>query len=226
MHQTDDGDDNGVEQTKLDGFVQRMPKWTRDALKEYIMNWVIATDQVCRFMLCKCMSISLTPNQAFEGVDHPTFRAMLRYQRPSMLELDIPHQTLVSEDVMHKADLVQFCIGQHFKVSWIPSKSSDNANVLFENIASEVLLTFDLWTSRSYDPYLGITAHYIDTPADRHSEWELKTVTLGYTVVEGNHSGANIAAHIIQVLDKYGLREKVDIYVILGATMLIYTSEH
>ena len=226
MHQTDDGDDNGVEQTKLDGFVQRMPKWTRDGLKEYIMNWVIATDQVCRFMLCKCMSISLTPNQAFEGVDHPTFRAMLRYQRPSMLELDIPHRTLVSEDVMHKADLVQFCIGQHFKVSWIPSKSSDNANVLFENIASEVLLTFDLWTSRSYDPYLGITAHYIDTPADRHSEWELKTVTLGYTVVEGNHSGANIAAHIIQVLDKYGLREKVDIYVILGATMLIYTSEH
>ena len=106
MHQTDDSDDDGAGQTKLDGFVQRTPKWTRDGLKEYIMNWVIATDQVCRFMLCKCMSISLTLNQAFEGVDHPTFRAMLRYQRPSTLELDIPHRTLVSEDVMYKADLV------------------------------------------------------------------------------------------------------------------------
>ena len=127
---------------------------------------------------------------------------------------------------MYKADLVQFRIGQHFKVSWIPSKSSDNANTHSQNIASEVSLTFDLWTSRPYDPYLGITAHYIDAPADRHSEWELKTVTLGYTVVEGNHSGANIAAHIIQELDKYGLQEKVDIYVTLGPTMLIYTSEH
>ena len=47
MPQTDDGDDDGVGQTKLDGFVQCMPKWTQDGLKEYIMNWVIATDQVC-----------------------------------------------------------------------------------------------------------------------------------------------------------------------------------
>lgn len=120
---------------------------------------------------------------------------------------------------MYKVDLVQLCIGQHFKVSWIPSKSSDNANAHFENIASDILLTFDLWTSRPYNPYLGITAHYIDAPADCPNEWELKTVTLGYTVVEGNHSGANITAHIIQELNKYGLREKVDIqYVILGPT--------
>lgn len=65
---------------------------------------------------------------------------------------------------------------------------------------------------------MGITAHYIDTPTDRRNEWELKTVTLGYTIIEGKHSGVNIAAHIIQKLDRYNFREKVDVrYVILSA---------
>lgn len=61
MHQADDGDDDGAGQMKIDGFVQRTPKSTRDGLKEYIMNWLIATDQVCRSMLYVCMINRLTP---------------------------------------------------------------------------------------------------------------------------------------------------------------------
>jgi hypothetical protein len=57
--------------------------------------------------------------------------------------------------------------------------------------------------------------HYVDAPTDHPKEWELKSETLGYILVEGNHSGANIAVHMMRVLDKYGLCEKVCTYCLL-----------
>jgi hypothetical protein len=59
------------------------------------------------------------------------------------------------------------------------------------------------------DPYLPITAHYIDS-TNGSDKWELKSELLRFTEIEGNHGGANIASVILCVIDRYDIRDKVN----------------
>jgi hypothetical protein len=81
--------------------------------------------------------------------------------------------------------------------------------MFFKNIPSKISITFDAWTSKAYDPYLAITAHYIDALSDQPLEWELKSKLIGFEELQGSHSGANIAVKVIEVLDQYDIRNKV-----------------
>ena len=38
----------------------------------------------------------------------------------------------------------------------------------------------------------------------------LKSELLGFTEIEGNHGGANIASVILHVIDRYDIRDKVN----------------
>lgn len=51
--------------------------------------------------------------------------------------------------------------------------------------------------------------HYISVPPESPNDWVLKSDLLGFTAIEGNHGGANTAATIMKVLDRYNLREKL-----------------
>lgn len=73
----------------------------------------------------------------------------------------------------------------------------------------QISLTFDGWTSGANDPYLAVTAHYIVANEDQPNDWALKSRLLGYTEIHGNHSGANTAAVILRVVDRYDIRGKV-----------------
>lgn len=70
-------------------------------------------------------------------------------------------------------------------------------------------MTFDSWTSDAQDPYLSVTAHYIYAPPEAPNEWELQHKVIGYTEIEGSHSGANTAAVILRVVDRYDIRKKI-----------------
>lgn len=78
-----------------------------------------------------------------------------------------------------------------------------------QSLPSKVSFTFDMWTSDPGDPYLSVTAHYIDAPADKPQEWELRMDQLAFKHVEGRHTGKNIANILIDIVDYYGLRGKV-----------------
>jgi hypothetical protein len=78
-----------------------------------------------------------------------------------------------------------------------------------ENMLSRVSIPFDAWTSKAYDPYLAITAHYVDAPSDQPLEWELKRKLLGFEELQGSHTGMNVAINIIEVLDQHNIRNKV-----------------
>jgi hypothetical protein len=56
-------------------------------------------------------------------------------------------------------------------------------------------------------------AHYIDAPVDKPSEWELKSKVLGFEELQGRHSGANIAAKVVEVLDQYEIRDKASSFI-------------
>ncbi|RDB19397.1 hypothetical protein Hypma_013487 [Hypsizygus marmoreus] len=56
---------------------------------------------------------------------------------------------------------------------------------------------------------MAITIHYIDAPPDKPNDWELKSELLGFTEIKGNHGGANTAATMLNVFDRYGIRSKL-----------------
>ncbi|PSR77712.1 hypothetical protein PHLCEN_2v7730, partial [Hermanssonia centrifuga] len=58
------------------------------------------------------------------------------------------------------------------------------------------------------NPYLTVTARYIDGSVEHPDSWKLHSKVIGYTIIHGDHSGANIAAVILKVLDRYGPGEK------------------
>lgn len=70
-------------------------------------------------------------------------------------------------------------------------------------------ITFDAWTSKAYDPYLAITVHYIDSPADQHDEWQLKSKILAFQELPGRHNGENLAATLAEALNRYDIQDKV-----------------
>lgn len=78
-----------------------------------------------------------------------------------------------------------------------------------QDISRQISCTFDAWTSSAYGPYLVVTAHYISSPPVQPNSWELCSRVLGFTEIEGNHSGANTAAVILRVIDHYGIQHKV-----------------
>ena len=78
-----------------------------------------------------------------------------------------------------------------------------------QDIPGQISCTFDAWMSSAYDPYLAVTAHYISSPPAQPNSWELRSRVLGFTEIEGNHSGANTAAVILRVIDRYGIQHKV-----------------
>jgi hypothetical protein len=63
--------------------------------------------------------------------------------------------------------------------------------------------------SKTGDPFLSITGHYITALPDRPNAWALKTQQLAFTPFEGHHSGSNMSKVIVRTLDHYDICEKV-----------------
>ncbi|XP_024118468.2 zinc finger BED domain-containing protein 1 [Oryzias melastigma] len=61
--------------------------------------------------------------------------------------------------------------------------------------------TSDLWSSRTSEPYLNLTIHYVDN-------WELRSATLQITYFPDDHTGELIAAGLREALESWDLNEK------------------
>lgn len=62
--------------------------------------------------------------------------------------------------------------------------------------------TADLWSSRTTEPYLSLTVHFLD------QEFDLKTRCLMTAFFPDQHNGENIAAGLSQALDAWSLQEE------------------
>lgn len=62
--------------------------------------------------------------------------------------------------------------------------------------------TSDLWSSRTSEPYLSLTIHYIN------DQWELCNATLQTTYFPEDHTGEQIAAGLREALEIWELEEK------------------
>lgn len=81
-----------------------------------------------------------------------------------------------------------------------------------KDLPGKVSFTFDTWTSEAGDPYFSMTGHYISAPKVSPQEWELKSEQLGFKHIEGNHSRANFGGVLVQIIDRYGLCQKVSMF--------------
>lgn len=140
-------------------------------------------------------------HQAFHLVDKGSFRRLLRYLRPSLSDRDIPHRTKTRDEILERAKVTIQCVKEKLK-----------------HVDSKISFTFDSWTSEPGVPFLSITAHYIDSPAGKPQEWELKTDQLSFTIINGNHSGNNIGRILIETIDNYDIRTKVGWFTADNAT--------
>uniref|UniRef100_A0A1A8S693 Uncharacterized protein n=1 Tax=Nothobranchius rachovii TaxID=451742 RepID=A0A1A8S693_9TELE len=62
--------------------------------------------------------------------------------------------------------------------------------------------TTDLWSSRTMQPYLSLTAHYINT------SWTLRSICLQTAYFPDNHTGEIIAHGLKDALSSWGLSEE------------------
>src|SRR5258708_22889199 len=76
-------------------------------------------------------------------------------------------------------------------------------------IPGKISITFETLMYRAFDPYIAITAHYIDSSTNSQSLWVLKKDLIGFFPVIGSHSGENQAHYIIECVERFGLEKKV-----------------
>ncbi|KAF7364524.1 HAT family dimerization domain-containing protein [Mycena venus] len=143
----------------------------------------------------------VTEDNAFMLVDKGPFRRLLQYFCPSLKESDIPHRTKMREEILKRTE-----------------DAEERLRSKLEDIPGQVSFTFDTWTSKTGDPFLRVTGHYIDAPVDSPEDWSVKSAQLAYTPIEGNHSGDNLSRILVRTVDRYDLRDKVGWFTADNAT--------
>jgi hypothetical protein len=68
---------------------------------------------------------------------------------------------------------------------------------------SKFSITCDVWTSKSQLSFFGITIHWID------DSWAPKETLLSFKWIEDRHTGANLARHLYDTLEFYGISERL-----------------
>jgi hypothetical protein len=146
------------------------------------------------------VKLIVADDQAYQLVDKPEFRALLMYQRPNTTERDIPHRQTVADEIYAKSLKVRGLLREQFK-----------------NNDSRISFTFDAGTSRASDPYLAVTAHWID------SAWKMHEQIIGFPEIEGPHTGANIGSILADSLAEYGLLDEEKVCVVMLAILSLLT---
>ncbi|MBW0474258.1 hypothetical protein O181_013973 [Austropuccinia psidii MF-1] len=73
-------------------------------------------------------------------------------------------------------------------------------NILSNN-NTFVSFTTDTWTSPNMRAFLAVTAHFLN------KDFSLKSVILGLIELNGDHSGASLAQHFMEILRQYNLED-------------------
>lgn len=103
--------------------------------------------------------------------------------------------------------LLEFCEpnytipGRTFFTTRLEQMFVDIKNSLQKELAltSFVALTSDIWTSSRNESYLSVTSHFID------NEWTLNHRVLTSLPVDDRHTGENIAAWLLETIEKYNV---------------------
>lgn len=68
-----------------------------------------------------------------------------------------------------------------------------------------ISLTCDTWTLEEKDAYIVLKAHYVSTAG----EWLMEDDLIGFTLLQGSHTGKNLAKIVFETCKKLGIVTKV-----------------
>ena len=121
--------------------------------------------------------------QPVQIVEHEGFKALI-----SLLE---PRYNMVSR--------------KHLQTVLLPAsfKKVQEAIKKLLSTTSTCNITLDIWSSRRMHGYMGITCHFVT------DSWEIKSLLLACSKLQGRHTGENIVAEYEEVISFYGLEDKV-----------------
>ena len=74
---------------------------------------------------------------------------------------------------------------------------------MFRNTDSKISITLDLWTSTVGTPYIGITAHWVN------SNWKLCSISLDFLECPFSHDGENLSNIVFEIVKDFGISTKI-----------------
>jgi hypothetical protein len=77
---------------------------------------------------------------------------------------------------------------------------------------SKIHLSIDTWTSDSKLPLLGICAHFVN------ADYELKAALITLPFIHGRYTGVTLSNIVLQVIQEYGIEEKVGYFMMDNAS--------
>ena len=103
-------------------------------------------------LLCiSCHTYSYIYIQSLSVVEKESFKALLNYLGQSSIPRDFPSRMTVTHEIYTKSVRVKGLLAEKFRI-----------------LDSRVSFTFDAGTSKAFDAYLTVTAHWIDDNWDLH----------------------------------------------------------
>lgn len=135
----------------------------------------------CNYAIAKFLATGMQP---YSLVDDETFRQMVKTLNP---RYTMPGRKYFSNTAVPKLYL----------------EAVEKLKGILPRSSNEYLsITCDCWTSLAGQPYLAITAHFID------SDWNLYSICLNCCYFDENHTAENIKNMVKSKLDEWGLSLK------------------
>lgn len=132
------------------------------------------------------LDMSVMCNMPFSMAQAPEFLHFIDMVRKSTSNADLSDRKRLAKDLKLEA-----------------TKARNQLKIDFSRLKSRVSVSLDAWTSPNHHPFLGILVHYID------NEYKICREVLGFEIMTGVHSGANMAHTVWSVLADFGLLDKV-----------------
>jgi hypothetical protein len=80
---------------------------------------------------------------------------------------------------------------------------------ILQDTKGRISFTTDIWTSVSMKAFMVITAHYID------KEWKLQNIVIDFIQIWGTHTGENIKEIFVSSLEKFMIKTKVSLFLLI-----------
>jgi len=80
---------------------------------------------------------------------------------------------------------------------------------LVKSIGSLVSIVYDGWSSKRCRSFASYSIQYIYSPPKDPNHWSLKSHLLEFHQTVGRHTGLMVGSDMIDVIQKFGLKDKV-----------------
>lgn len=145
-------------------------------------------------------------------VDVVEFRHLLLLLREDLDDNNIPGRTKIRTGIMESLDGFFLKLKDDIQVSFLVALSYTHAHVTvmtffsYQNSLGKVSFTMDIWSDSKMQSFLAMTAHWI---ARDNNTLELKSSLIAFHRIWGKHTGKNLAAIVLSLLDRAGATSKV-----------------